>query len=212
MTDAASGRLLHALDPVTGTVSAPMQAIDALRQQVAGAVAVSVESVHGFPEQRPPLYDAYREFIAGFELFGTKDDDALRHFLRARAIDPDFYLPCFYEAYIFHTMGRDAEAEASVRLLEDHRQQLSPNGRCWVDGMHSYLEHRFLEALQAIREAEKLAPQDPIVNIWLGYLATLRQSSRKRSWTLTPGWNAITGSTTSSGSGASGTTRRRFMN
>jgi serine/threonine protein kinase/tetratricopeptide (TPR) repeat protein len=171
VTDAVRGKLLHALEPVTGPVAAPMQAIDALRQRVTGAMAVSVEAIHKLPEQRPPPYDAYREFIAGFELFGTKNAEALRHLQLAEAIDPNFITPRMYAVYIYHTMGNDAEAESTLHYLEDRRQQLTPLARCWLDCMRGYLDHRYLDSLQALREAERLTPQDPMVNLWLGFMA-----------------------------------------
>jgi tetratricopeptide (TPR) repeat protein len=171
VTDAVHGKLLQALEPVTGPVAAPMQAVDALRQRVTGAMAVSVEAIHELPEQRPPLYDAYREFIAGFELFGTKDADALRHFQLAEEIDPNFMTPRIYAVYMYHIMGNDAEAESTLHYLEDRRQQATPLARCWLDCVRGFLDHRYLEALHALHEAEKLAPQDPMVNLWLGYIA-----------------------------------------
>jgi len=171
VTDAVRGKLLHSLEPVTGPVAAPMQAIDALRQRVTGAMAVSVEAIHELGEHRPPPYDAYREFIAGFELFGTKDAEALRHFQLAAQIDPDFGAPRLYAAFIYHKMGKHAEAESILHYLEDRRQQLTPLARCWLDCMRGYVDHRYIEALQALREAERLAPQDPMVNLWLGFVA-----------------------------------------
>jgi tetratricopeptide (TPR) repeat protein len=171
VTDAVRGKLLHSLEPVAGPVAAPMQAIDALRQRVTGAMAVSVEAIHELAEQRPPPYDAYREFIAGFELFGAKDAEALRHFQLAEEIDPNFGTPRLYAVYIYHAMGNDAEAESTLHYLEDRRQQLTPLARCWLDCMRGYVDHRYLEALQALREAERLAPQDPMVNLWLGFMA-----------------------------------------
>ncbi len=171
VTDAVHGKLLHALDSVTGPVAAPMQAVDALRQRVTGAMAVSVDAIHALTEQRPPLFDAYREFIAGFELFGTKNAETLRHFQLAEEIDPNFMTPRMYDVYIYHTMGNDAKAESTLHYLEDRRQQLTPLARCWLDCMRGYVDHRFLEALQALREAERLAPQDPMVNLWQGFVA-----------------------------------------
>ena len=171
VTDAVHGRLMYALDPVAGPVTAPMEAIDGLRQRVMGAIAVSTRAELEFAELRPPLYDAYREFVAGFEVIGSDATEALRHFQRAQELDPEFATPRLFCVYFYHAMGKEAEAEATVRYLEDRRQQLSPLGRCYLDVLRGFLEHRYLEALQAARDAEKLAPLDPMINHWAGHLA-----------------------------------------
>jgi tetratricopeptide (TPR) repeat protein len=171
VTDAVHGKLKYSLDPVNGPVTAPMEAIDGLRQRVMGAIAVSAAADLEFRELRPPLYDAYREFVAGFEVIGSDRTEALRHFQRAQELDPDFVTPRLFCVYFYHAMGNDAEAESTARYLEDRRQQLSPLGRCFLDVLRGFLEHRYLEALQAARDAEKLAPLDPLANHWAGYLA-----------------------------------------
>jgi tetratricopeptide (TPR) repeat protein len=171
VTDAVHGRLKYALDPVNGVVTAPMEAIDGVRQRVMGAIAVSAAADLEFRELRPPLYDAYREFVAGFEVIGSDRTEALRHFQRALELDPNFVTPRLFCVYFYHAMGKDAEAESTARYLEDRRQQLSPLGRCFLDVLRGFLEHRYLEALQAARDAEKLAPADPLANHWAGYLA-----------------------------------------
>ena len=171
VTDAVHARLKYSLDPVNGSVTAPMEAIDGLRQRVMGAIAVSAAADIEFRELRPPLYDAYREFVAGFEVIGSDATESLRHFQRAQELDPDFVTPRLFCVYFYQSMGKDAEAESTARYLEDRRQQLSPLGRCFLDVLRGFLEHRYLEALQAAGDAEKLAPLDPLANHWAGYLA-----------------------------------------
>jgi tetratricopeptide (TPR) repeat protein len=174
ITDAVHGTLLQALDPVSGTRSAPLEAIDALRQRVMGAVAASLEAVHEMgTQQRPPRYDAYREFIAGFEVFDTDDPEALRHFERAAALDPEFLTPLFYEAYLRDEAGDHTRVAEILRTLSARREQLPPFGRRWLDVMLAYAGHRYAEALQHTRAALRVAPRDPMTNLWVGYMAVL---------------------------------------
>jgi tetratricopeptide (TPR) repeat protein len=174
VTDVKHGRLLLALDPVSSARSAPMEAIDALRQRVMGAVASRLEAVHEMAtQQRPPLYEAYREFIAGFEEFATDDPAALRHFERAVQIDPGFHTPLFYEAYIRDRMGDHARVDEILQTLTAEREQLPPFGRQWLDIMLAYANHRYVEALQHARTAQRTAPQDPMTTLWVGYMAHL---------------------------------------
>jgi tetratricopeptide (TPR) repeat protein len=124
-------------------------------------------------QQRPPLFEAYREFIAGFEEFAADDPAALRHFERAVQIDPGFLTPLFYEAYIRDRMGDHARVAAILQTLTAEREQLPPFGRQWLDIMLAYANHRYLEALQHVRTAQRTAPQDPMTTLWVGFMAHL---------------------------------------
>ncbi len=179
ITDAMRGRVLQALDPVNGPRAAPLVAIDALQQRVTGGVAASLEAVHELgTRQQPPLYEAYREFIAGFERFGTDDAAALRHFQAAVRLDPGFGAPLFYEAYILHEAGEHERVEAIMRTLEERRDEITPYGRAWLAIMTAYWAHRYPEALQHARSVERMAPRDPLVTLWVGMLA--RYANRPR--------------------------------
>ena len=174
VTDVKHGRLLIALDPVSSPRSAPMEAIDALRERVMGAVASRLEAVHEMgTQQHPPKYEAYREFIAGFEQFATDDPAALRHFERAVQLDPGFLVPLFYEVYLCDAAGDHARVAEILKTLAAEREQLAPFGRQVLDAMLAYANHRYVEALQHVRAAEKIAPQDPMMTLWVGYMASL---------------------------------------
>ncbi len=173
ITDAAHGTLRHALDPVSAHRSVPMEAIDALRQQVMGAMAVDWGFDYSIVVQRPPRYDAYREFILGFELFMTDDAKALGHFDRASQLDPSFLAPLFYAGFILHRAGDHARVDEILRELGGMRDQVPPLGRYWLDIFVAYTNQRFAEALQQARLAQKLAPEDPMIALWVGYMARL---------------------------------------
>ena len=174
VTDAKHGRLLLALDPVSGPRNAPLEAIDALRERVMGAVASTLEAVHDMgTQQHPPSYEAYREFIAGFEQFATDDSAALRHFERAEKLDPGFGTPLFYEAYLRDAAGDHARVAEILTTLAAARETGSPLGRRWVDVMLAYANHRYAEALQYARAGHKLAPHDPMTTLWAGYIANI---------------------------------------
>ncbi len=179
ITDAVHGTLRHALDPVSAHRSAPMEAIDALRQQVMGAMAVDWGSDYSIVVQRPPRYDAYREFILGFELFLTDDAKALEHFDRAAQLDPSFLAPLFYAGFILHTAGDHARVDEILRELGGMRDQAPPLGRYWLDVFVAYTNQRFAEALQQARLAQKLAPEDPMIALWVGYMARLSNHPRQ---------------------------------
>jgi tetratricopeptide (TPR) repeat protein len=172
VTDAVHSRLRYALEPVCAPRGAPLEAIDALRQRVMGALTVQERaSYHEVEPQRPPRYDAYREYITGFELFETDNVRALDHFVRATELDPGFVTPLYYEAYIRERLGEYARVEEILRTLGGKRQDLHPFARHWLDVMVAYAGHRYPEALQYSRAALKEAPRDPITLLWAGYMA-----------------------------------------
>jgi len=86
LTEATSGRL-QGLPPAIGSRSAPATAIEAVRQRVMGAVAVQLDPIWlASPDETPPTYDAYREYLVSMET-GV---DAVAHLHRALELDPDF--------------------------------------------------------------------------------------------------------------------------
>jgi len=173
VTDAVHRKLLRALDPVSGPRGAPLEAIEGLRQRVMGAVAASLDFTSDLALQQPPLYAAYREFIAGFEVFVDEPDEALRHFEQAVRLDSTFLQPLFYEAYLRDQAGDHARVEAILRMLAARRERLLPFGRRWLDTIVAYSAHRYPEALQHLRVAEKAAPRDPLTVLWIGFMAKL---------------------------------------
>ncbi|HVP14260.1 MAG TPA: hypothetical protein VMS88_01875, partial [Terriglobales bacterium] len=178
--DVAHGRLLMALAPATCARGAPLQAIDALRQRVMGAVAARLESVHEMgTQQQPPRYDAYCEFIAGFEIFETDEREGLKHFQRASALDRDFLPPLFYEAYLLDRLGDHARVGEILRTLSEQREDLLPFGRQWLDVMLAYASHRYPEALQHARLALRKAPGDPMTTLWVGFMAAVSNRPRE---------------------------------
>jgi tetratricopeptide (TPR) repeat protein len=121
--------------------------------------------------QRAPLYEAYREFILGFELFLTDDEAALRHFERAAEIDPEYPLPLAYATYLLDQAGQHDKAEKLLRTALSQREAFTPFGRHFLDGFAAYISARYAKALRHMVEAERLAPRDPMTVHWIGILS-----------------------------------------
>jgi tetratricopeptide (TPR) repeat protein len=173
ISDEVHRKLLYALDPASSSVATPLDAIDDLRRRVMGALATSFGPAAGsmLQQQRPPMYEAYCEFIKGFELFLTDNAESLRHMERAAEIDPGFAGPLMYAAYMRRLRGDWAEFETILKRLNEKRDQIAPFGRHFLDGVSAWGYHRYAEALQSMRSAQKLAPRDPFANLWVGMLA-----------------------------------------
>ena len=185
ISDAVHRKLLYALGPASGAVAAPLAAIDDLRRGLMGALATSAgPSVGRTLQQRPPSYDAYREFINGFELFLTDDSESLRHMERAAEIDADFATPLLWAAYLHRVRGDWAEVETILKRLNEKRDQLTPAGRYWLDGTTGWIFHRYGEGLQAFRSVQKLAPRDPLINLRVGVLAVFSNRPEEAATTF----------------------------
>ncbi len=173
VTDARAGRLVQALDPVPGPRADPMLAIEVLRRRVMGAVAsrdlLSAESPVNLT---PPLFEAYQEYVAATDLFMTDDDEALRRFEAAARLDPSFSTPRLWLVFMYGQRGDLDRAREFLAGLAGERDRLTPFARSWLDALKANLDGRYLEALQSLREAQRLAPRNALVLLWVGLLAT----------------------------------------
>ncbi|MCL4839425.1 MAG: hypothetical protein KJ058_15830, partial [Thermoanaerobaculia bacterium] len=160
----AGGEVLHAIEPTTGPRATPGAAIELARQRVLGALAAVLDPrfMPG-PRSRPPLYDAYREFMAGVHLFGVDYDAAIPHFERALAIDPEF----FGALNVLATShGNRGDREAQRRVLAraaSMRHRLTQAERLTLDWSLAEADGRYPDALQAIRRRAELEPEHELV-------------------------------------------------
>lgn len=102
--DVASGKVLRTIDPIAGTVSEPLGAVDEVRQRVTVALRTVLEprgAVWATPAMAPPRLDAYTEFATGQELYWNGDwVGALPHIRRAAELDTNFHTALAYLAVV----------------------------------------------------------------------------------------------------------------
>jgi tetratricopeptide (TPR) repeat protein len=180
ITDASTGRSTSPA-PAVAARSAPEKAIDAVRQRVMGAIAVRLDTTfQSGAAGAAPDYQAYQEFLAGYDLIYEDDAAAIAHFNRAVELDPMFITPHF--ALLGRTLGGANRAEGlrHLAVLEAKREQLNPAQRQWLAAFRARFAGRHEEALAAAREAVRLNPDDvPSVNslaIFASYANHLRES------------------------------------
>jgi len=74
IVDAHDKRIVSVMPSVSGPREDPMEAIDTLRRRIMGALGQYFDADLGIlVGSPPPLFEAYREYIVGKELFGTQD-------------------------------------------------------------------------------------------------------------------------------------------
>jgi serine/threonine protein kinase/tetratricopeptide (TPR) repeat protein len=164
LVDPRTGKVAAVIDPVTGPRSAPMTVLDGVRQRVMGAVAARI-SPGGMatPDSEvtaPPLYDAYREYVVGGEIFLRDTPGAIRHFEAAARIDPDFFSPQVYAVIAYSNLGHRDEAGAIVEQLNARRDHFGTAERLWIDALRAGLEGRWSDAVARYRELEGRGNRD----------------------------------------------------
>jgi tetratricopeptide (TPR) repeat protein len=169
---AADGEVLHAIEPGTGPRTRPGVAVELARQRTLGALATLLDP-RFLPgaQSRPPLYDAYREFMAGMHLFGVDYTAAIPHFERALAIDPGFFGALNVLATSYGNLG---DPERQRRILEQAttmRQRLTTAERLTLAWSLAEAEGRHVDALLAIRQRAALEPDNQLVHYLHSYYA-----------------------------------------
>ena len=169
VTDAEHDELIHTVPPVIGSRENPMAVIDELSQRVMGIVAGHTNSRFELRMlSEPPSFDAYREYMTGTDLFGTDYPRAIGHFERAAEIDSMFMPARLRIAVAYGNQGQYARADSICRLINRHRERLSPYMRIYLDWYRANLRGNNAEAYRFAREAGEMAPNDWVVNYIIG--------------------------------------------
>jgi serine/threonine protein kinase/tetratricopeptide (TPR) repeat protein len=169
ITDAVHRKLIQSLEPLKGSLDDKMGLITELSKRLMGALAMHFTNVTmsemAQKARRPPVYEAYLEFLQGFDLWGVDYEQSVRHFTRAVELDPSFFVAKFY--IVSATSGNPDQYEKADALLQSliqNRDELSPLENSLIDYHIAALKGRNDEALRFIREAEKLAPNNMVIN------------------------------------------------
>ncbi len=162
VTDAVPGKLIQAIQPVSGPRESPMDVIREMQQQIMGALAVHFDPLLSTVTLgKPPVFEAYREFMMGLDFWGVDYDQARQHFERAIELDPTFMRPRVMIGVSYENQGEYAKADAIYQLVNRNREQFTPFERHCHDYLMAAMQGRKEEAMWHVRQAEKLAPKEP---------------------------------------------------
>jgi serine/threonine protein kinase/tetratricopeptide (TPR) repeat protein len=162
VTDAAAGRVLGTLPPVSAPRRDPEAAVALLRERLMGTVAIWRDErfgrVPGF-RLRPPTYASYQAFDRGLRLFVDQGyAAAVPEFLAAHALDTTFAVPLAYAATAAWNDDDYARADSLVHLLRGRTSPLGEYHRHWLATLAARLEGDGQGALAAARRAAASAP------------------------------------------------------
>jgi serine/threonine-protein kinase len=162
VTDAAHGKLIQAIQPVSGLRESPMEVIGALQQQILGALAVHFNpQLSAVTLGQAPSFEAYKEYMMGIDFWGVDYDQARKHFELALEHDPGFLRPHLHIAVSYSNQGEYAKAESAALLANRNREQLTPFDRHILDWFMAEMKGQLEKAMWHLRQAEKLAPREP---------------------------------------------------
>ena len=123
--DARTGNVIRAIEPVAGAVADPIPAINVLRDRLLGAIVSGDVAKRVAASGQPPGYAAYKEYMAGAEIFVRDQVAARPYFRRAIALDSAFPGPYFLLAASFTNRGLRDSAAAIIGHLDHFRERLS---------------------------------------------------------------------------------------
>jgi tetratricopeptide (TPR) repeat protein len=162
LTDAADGRLLRALEPVSAPAARPQLAVAALRERVVGAMGGLLDArtqPGAVASNLPPSLAAYRLWSAGMEHFYRNEfRAALPKLVAAVRVDSTFVGPLLYAAIAHAALGEPAEAESLLAVADRQRDRLAPAERHLLAAWQAESRGDWAGALRSSREALRLTP------------------------------------------------------
>jgi serine/threonine-protein kinase len=175
ITDAAEGKLLRALPPVSAPAASPQQAVAVLRERVLGAVGGLLD-VHAatwaVSSSLPPSLAAYERWSAGLEhQYRSEWREAIPAFLAATQLDSAFVEPLVWAAVGYKELGALGSADSLLRIAEGQSHRLTRAERYYLKGQQAQLRGAWADALQAERDRVRVAPASAIGLVSLGWVA-----------------------------------------
>lgn len=163
----ADGRVLQAIEPVKSRSANLMEGVESVRQRVLGALAVAIDERMQIPVLRPskpPIYEAYSEYIQGLEFFVLKKDyeTALGKANRAFALDTSFLIARDLACCASVNLGHWAEADSLAKLLTLRRGELNRTQQLSLDAVCAVISGDWLEYKNTCREMIKLEPDSKV--------------------------------------------------
>jgi tetratricopeptide (TPR) repeat protein len=166
----SSGALLYAIEPAVSPRTDASKAVDLVRERLLGAVATFTDpNFSAGSSVRPPLYSAYREFMAGIDLFADEPLKAIANFKRATDIDPEFFNAWSMMATAYSNIGDRVNQARTLERMSAMRDRLTPEERSRLAWSIHSSEGRLLDALKSLREVERLDPDDLVTNYLIGF-------------------------------------------
>jgi DNA-binding SARP family transcriptional activator/TolB-like protein len=160
--DAATGKIIRTVDPVSGSAREPSQLVARLGERVVAAVAAAVDTTsRGFSAALgvPPSYEAYSEVSRAWESFFRDDlSDVFRRLDHASTLDTAYMAPLLMRAYIESRISSWSSVDTLLRRLNAHERNLTLAELAVLDGLRADFRGDLWGRLRAARELMELTP------------------------------------------------------
>ncbi len=162
ITDIANNKDLLDLEPVTGPVKEPSQALETLRSKLLGGLAMIFDP--SLKEDlvligEPPKYDSYVEYLDGCVALGRADyPKAIASFQRSAALDPNFKEALLIEGIAYWMQGQYAKAQELFANIDKARESIPAYGRYMLDNYQAQLRGDYEGAYWAAGQMVALYP------------------------------------------------------
>lgn len=179
-TDANARKLIQTVGPVAARSAAPLDGVERLKQQVIGSLGPLVDerlASLGPELSRPPSLEAYREFLAGQDLFYKDEAAAVVHFTRAAATDSNYQIPLLWAIVVSQNDGR--LNDSLVRLAESRRHRMTPYEQVYLDYAECRSAPGLATCVPSTAALLRLTPKSQFVKYLRGI--TLRWVNRPRA-------------------------------
>jgi len=148
ITDARRMEVLHTFPESSGPLLDPEVAYEALSEQVAGALAATLDTVFTWiPLMSRPTFPAYKESVTGEDLFYRgRNREAIAHLVTAHDLDTTFIGPLLRIVPAYVNLGQFSAADSVIRLIERTPERLSSFERGWLALLQASFRGDRLEA------------------------------------------------------------------
>jgi len=157
--DISSGQSLVPITNIEGSSEEQEKIVDELSDKISGALAAHFNYEYGRAyDYTPPLYSAFREYLAGQELFDIDRNQSIMHLENAIELDTTYNQP--YIILLHHYMNgqRFDDAKSIINHLSEKRDQLSLLNRHRLETQIARLAGNIDEVAYHYQEALKLDP------------------------------------------------------
>ena len=160
ITDATTGRVLSAPEPIRGMSADPSPALGQLRERAVGALGLLFGArISGMSQNasRPPPYAAYEEFVQGLDLHVRYQyPAALDHYRRAIELDSTFGSPVVWSALAYWSLDDYARCDSMLRIADRLDGKLSTFDALLAANQRGELDGNWGAALAAAQEMTRV--------------------------------------------------------
>ncbi len=162
VTDAASGRIVSAPEPVSAAPDSAEAALQELVDRIRSSVAIAsdprLSAIQGLA-RRPPTFEAYVAFDRGVDRYLSQDyGGASDAFLDAFARDSTFYSALVYGALTLENSGQSQRADSVIEVVAPHAASLSTIERARWEAVRATLTGDAPQAYLAQKRLAEIGP------------------------------------------------------